>query len=432
MTDKPEIEIIDARQTWVRIVLALAILLALVFGWITVRWQLGIMLADLTTPNDPNAKEIADFALQLAPADPKANWLVASTKKTTFSPDVVTETARSFESVVRLAPFDFRWWVELGRALEQAEEYEAAEKAYLRSTQLAPNYIYPRWQIGNFYLRRNRTEEAFRELKIAASADSVYRDQVFSIAWEFYEQDTAQLEAIAADSPRVRAGLARFYAAKQRAEDALRVWNTLSNEEKAANEVYARVIAQAFYDKRLYRQSQAFIRDLGLEPDAKLATVQNGGFEQPIKEPGEAYFGWLVAPIDKIDVKFDSTQKHGDNRSLRVSFNTFSQPTLYAITQLVTVEPLAEYQLSFWIKTEELKSGGPPALEIYNANDDKIIVTNDALPTGTTDWQQVKMNFVAPENAEAVGIRTVRIYCGEQCPIIGTLWYDDFKLERIK
>ena len=432
MKDEIQIEILDARKMPVKIGIIAAIILALVFGWFAVSWQLGNMLAELTTANDANAKEIAELAVRLAPPDPLANWLLASTKASTFSSDEISEAAKSFESVARLSPYDYRWWVELGRALEQGEEYDKAEKSYLRAIELAPSYTYPRWQIGNFYLRRNRTEEAFEQLKVAAAADSLYRDQVFSIAWEYYENDTTKLEAIAGDSPRVKAGLARFYAIKRRAEDALRIWNTLSNEEKAGNEGYARVIAQAFYDKRLYRQSQAFVRDLGIEPESREGTIQNGGFELPIGSNGEYYFGWKVFPIEKVDVKLDPTQKREGNRSLRISFAAYAEPTLNAVTHLVTVEPSAKYQLTFWVRTENLKSGGTPALEIYNANDDKNIVTSESFQTGSNEWRQVKLEFVAPANAEAVFLRTTRVYCGDQCPIIGTIWYDDFKLEKIK
>ena len=432
MKDGSQIAIIDARKTPIRVALAAAILLAVAFGWFAARWQLGNMLAELTGAGDANAKGIAALARNLAPADPLANWLVAGTRKNTFSPEVIAETEKSYSTVVALSPYDYRWWIELGRAREQAENYEAAEKAYLRAVELSPNYTYPRWQIGNFYLRRNRADEAFNELKKAAAATSIYRDQVFSIAWEYYDQDTARLDQIAGDSAAVKAGLARFYAAKGRAEDALRIWNTLSKEEKVANAVYARVIGQAFYDTRIYRQSMEFIRELEIEPEARAETVQNGGFEDPIKGYNETYFGWRVAPIAKLSVELDRTQKREGSRSLRFSFSGYTEPTLYAVTQFVTVEPLAKYRLTFWVRTDNLKSGGPPALEIYNANDDKNIVSSEGFPSGTNDWQQFRLEFTAPANAEAVGLRTVRIYCGTGCPIVGTFWYDDFKLEKIK
>jgi tetratricopeptide (TPR) repeat protein len=431
-TDQNQIEILDSRKLSVRLGLVAAIIFVLVFAWFAVRWQFGNMLADLTTANDPNGKEIAALAVNLAPSDPLTNWLVASTKKDTFTADVISETAKSFENVTRLSPYDYRWWVELGRAREQAEEFDLAEKAYLRALEVAPNYTYPHWQLGNFYLRQNRSDEAFAELKKAAENNSIYRDQVFSIAWDYYDKDTARLEQIAGDSSSVRASLARFYASKERAEDSLRIWNTLSEDDRKANTAIAKVIAQAFYEKRIFRQAQEFVRGLGIEPEAKLATIQNASFEKPIEDIKETYFGWKVSQVEKFDIKLDPTQKHEGSRSLRLSFNGYSEPTLYNVLQYVTVEPSANYRLTFWFRTENLKSGGAPALEIYNANDDKNIVTSETYPTGTNDWQMIKLEFTAPANAEAVGVRTVRAFCGNVCPIFGTVWYDDFKLERLK
>lgn len=430
--DHAQIEILDSRRPLFRFGLAVMILLALVFGWFAVRWQLGDMLAELTGATDPNAKEIAALAVNFAPADPMANWLLAKTKKDSFTPEALSDAARSYETVARLSPNDYRWWVELGRAREQSEEYDLAERAYLRALQLSPNYTYPHWQLGNFYLRQNRSGEAFSELKKVAENNSIYRDQVFSIAWDYYEKDTSQLERIAGDSPAARASLAKFYASKQRAEDSLRIWNTLSEEDRQVNTAIAKVIAQAFYEKRIFRQSLEFVRGLGIEPEARQGVVQNGSFERPIGDVKETYFGWRVSPIEKVEVKLDPTQKREGIRSLRVSFNGYSEPTLYAVSQYVTVEPSANYRLTFWLRTENLKSGGTPELEIYNANDDKNIVISEAFPIGTNDWQQVKLEFIAPPNAEAVGVRTVRAFCGNVCPIFGTVWYDDFKLERLK
>ena len=427
-----QIKVVDARQASARVAIGVVVLLALAFGWFAVRWQLGNMLADLTQPSEPSAKEVAALALRLSPGDPMVNWFVAGTRKNIFTPEGVSATANAYETVARLSPNDYRWWVELGRAREQTEEIEAAEKAYRRAVEIAPNYVYPHWQLGNFYLRQGRSQEAFDELKKSAVSNSVYRNQVFSIVWDFYEKDTARLEEIAGSAPSVRADLAKFYASKQRAEDSLRIWNTLSDEEKTADAAVARIIAQAFYEKRIFRQSQEFVRELGIEPEARFETVQNAGFETPFGNLNETYFGWKVVPKDKLEVKFDPTQKKEGRRGLRLSFTGFSEPNLYNIYQYVTVQPTGRYRLTFWLRTENLKSGGTPALEIYNANDDKTIVASEPYPTGTTDWQQIKLEFGAPANAEAVGVRTIRAFCGAECPIIGTIWYDDFKLEKIK
>ena len=95
-----------------------------------------------------------------------------------------------------------------------------------------------------------------------------------------------------------------------------------------------------------------------------------------------------------------------------------------------SVEPNKKYTLSFWLKTEDLKSAGTPTIEIINANDGKLITASKSFPTGTNGWQQITVDFNAPENAEAVTVRTGRAYCGDHCPIFGIFWYDDFQLKK--
>jgi tetratricopeptide (TPR) repeat protein len=432
MTEKTgQLKILDARQLPARIGLILAVIFALSFGWMAIRWQLGNMLAELASLSDPNAKEAAQLAVTLAPDDAYSNWRLADSTKDS-QPGGSSTAVKDFENVVKLSPNDFRWWIELGRAHEQAENVENAEKSFTQAVNLAPNYSFPRWQLGNFFLRQNRTDEAFAELRKAAETNVIYRDQVLSIAWDFFDNDASKLEQVAGDAPTVRAGLAKFYAVKERPEDSLRMWNTLTEEDKQANADAAKVIAQALYDKRFYRQAVEFVRQLGIEPDAQNQIIQNAGFEKPIGEFKEVYFGWRVTLAEKMEIKLDPTQKFEGSRSLRVTFNGYTNPFLYNIYQIVTIDPSVRYRLSFRLRTENLKSGGTPAFEIYNANDEKSIATSSAFPIGTNDWQQVKIDFTASQNATAVGIRTIRAFCGSNCPIVGTFWYDDFKLEKLK
>lgn len=431
--DELQMAVFDARKTPVRIALIVGVIFALVFGWFSIRWQLGNLIASLTLPNEPNAKQFAGLATSLSPSDPITNWFAASVETQDFSPEKFEKALRGFQQTVRLAPNDFRWWIQLGRAYENAGDMQNAEKVLLHAAKLAPNYTLPHWQLGNFYVRQGREAEAFGELQKVAENNAVYREQVFSIAWDYYEKDTAKLERIAGNSPSVKASLAKFYAAKESAENSLRVWNSLSGEEKEKHTDIAKLIAQALYDKRFYRSSVQFVSQLGIESNVKAETVDNAGFENVISdETTQVYFGWRVLPVEKIEVKTDPNQKREGARSLRVLFSGFSGIELNNLYQIVPIASNGRYRLSFWLKTENLKSAGTPTLEIVNSNDDKIIAAGKPFPAGTGDWQQLQIEFTAPENAEAVTIRTARAYCGNACPIFGTIWLDDFKLEKLK
>ncbi len=428
--NQAQIKIVDARRLSVRVGLLAMILFAIVFGWFAIRWQLGNMMAELTSLSEPNAKELAALARSFAPSDSLTSWLVANTKRSGLTGEDPENPLEDFMQTVRLSPFDYRWWIELGRGYEQAENIEMAEQSYLKAIGIAPAYTYPRWQLGNFYLRQNRSEEAFTELKNAAQKNAVYRQQVFSIAWDYYGQDTARLEQIAGELPEVKTGLVQFYAAKGRAEDSLRIWNTISDEEKREGLPIARLVAQSLYEKGFYKAAVGFVGGLGIEPKAKPETVQNGGFEDSISYSDYIYFGWKISPTEKMDINLDGAQKREGSRSLRVTFNGYSNPQLSNIYQIITVNSGQSYVLSFWVKTENLKSAGTPVLDVINTRDDKIIATSKPFPAGTNDWQEVKMEFTAPADTEAVYVRTARVFCGDACPLVGTFWYDDFRLEK--
>jgi tetratricopeptide (TPR) repeat protein len=424
--DKEQIYILDARGLPVRIGLVVLLLSALVFGWFAVRWQLGNLLADITSPNEPNAVRTAEFAKTLAPSDPLTNWLTASITKETDP-----EHTAGFETVVRLAPNDYRWWIQLGRAYEQAQRPKEAEMAFKRAVEMAPNYTFPHWQLGNFYLRQERPTEAFRELQTAAENNSIYREQVFSIAWDYFERDSAKLESIVGNSPDVRAGLAKFYAAREFPQKSLEMWNTLSPPQKQKHEEVARIIVQALYDKRFLLSSVEFVNQLGIEKGAQAETVYNGGFEENISNADNIYFGWKVIPTEKMRVTLNSSKKYEGRRSLEVTFTGFDKLEVNNIYQTIAVKPNVQYALSFWLKTENLKSAGPPKLEVLSATDNQILASSEPFPVGANDWQQFKLNFTVPDKTEGVYLRTSRAYCGEKCPIFGTFWYDGFKLENV-
>ena len=336
-----------------------------------------------------------------------------------------------FEETVRLAPYDYRWRIELGRAYEQAERAELAEIEFKRAVELAPTYALARWQLGNFYLRQKRDNDAFAELRRAAENNQTYREQVFSLAWDYFDKDAAKVEQLAADTPDSLAALALFFAARGRAVDSLRVWNLLTETDKAANPQIAKAIAHGLYLQRFFPQALEFARQLGIDADARPAAITNAGFERGIGGQPDSRFDWQISRNDpKFDIAADASIKHEGSRSLKISFRNYLKSDLYNVFQTVVVEPNNGYRLSFWVRTENLKSSGGPLLQIMNANDDKPITASKPFQTGTNDWEKYTVDFRAPENCVAITIRTTRTPCGDQCPIAGTFWYDEFELRK--
>lgn len=424
-----DLTILDSKNATARVVLIAVAIFVLVFGWFAVRWQFGNLFADLARADDPNAMEIADLSVTMAPSDPLTNWLKATLEKNNSTPEKTAYALKLFEETVRLSPYDFRWWIELGRAYEQADKPDLAESALRHAVELAPAYTYPHWQLGNFYLRQDRGNEAFAELKRTTENNQAYREQVFSLAWDYFDRDPAKLEQLVSDQPDAYASLALFYGARGRAADSLRIWNLLSAEDKATHPQILKVVAQGLYEKRYFPQALEFARQLGIDADAQPGAVTNAGFEKPVGNAAESRFGWQVVRNDsKLDVSGDSAVRHGGTRSLKVTFRNYTKPDLYNIFQTIVVEPNKNYRLRFWVRTENLKSSGAPLVEVINGNDDKLLASSKAFPTGTNDWQEFIVEFTTTGNCSGITIRTARSFCGDACPIVGIFWYDDFEL----
>ena len=412
---------VETRHTRARVLLVAVIIFALGLGWFGIRWQIGTMLANLTPAEFPDAPYISEVAMQLAPGDPMTSWLRASA--------AVPPNLALYENAVRLSPFDYRWRIELARAYDQSDRPEEAEAQFKNAVDLVPAYVYPHWQLGNFYLRRGRTDEGFAELKKAAVKNQTYRDQVFSLAWDYFDKDASKVEELMPDAPDARADLALFFAARGRAPDALRVWNQLTDEQKAASPQFAKVMAQGLYAQRSFPQALEFYRQLGVDTDARPEAVTNPGFERTILSAEESPFGWQVSRGEaKVDITADNTMKHTGSRSLRIVFRNYAKTEFTNVFQVVTVEPGRNYRLSFWVSTENLKTSGAPVLQVVNANDEKLLAGSKPFPTGSSNWQQFVVEVRTPENCNAIRLQTSRAPCGEQCPIIGTFWYDDFEL----
>ncbi len=417
-----DLTFIDSKNTKIRIVLVGAIVLVLAFGFVGVRWQIANLLAGITRPADPNATQISDLAVNWSPSDPAASWLKGST----------SDEVSYFEQTVRVAPGDYRWRIELGRALEQDGQTERAEVEFKKAAELAPLYAFPRWHLGNFYLRQDRGDEAMAELKRAADNNQAYREQVFSLAWDYFDKDASQVEKLVGDRAQARSQIALFFAARGRAEDALRNWNMLNESDKAANSQFLKTMAQGVFEQRHFPQALAFEKQLGIDQDAQPEAVTNASFEKVVDDSTGSRFAWqIVRNVAKFETATDANVKHEENRSLRVTFKSFNKPVLGNIYQTIVVVPGNKYRLSFWVRTENLKSAGGPILDIVNANDDKLIAKSAVFPTGSNDWQEMTVEFEAPANCNGISIRTARSYCGEDCPIIGTFWYDDFQLIKV-
>jgi Flp pilus assembly protein TadD len=418
-----------------KLMMTLTVLLALVASWFVVRWYLGNTIAEYFHPEDYRL-ETAQMAVGLAPSDPLPHWRLGNLAQKELPPDQISLAIAEYEKAVSLSPNDYRFWMDFGSALEQAGEFDKAEKALREAVKLAPSYAYPHWYLGNLLLRTDRYTEGFAELQRASEANGEFQSQLFNLAWQVNKDDFESLKAAVGNTPAIRAAFSKYLIERGRYDDGLRLWNTLTATEKKESRFAADPIIGSLIKNQRYHQAMEIWNEVAPGPayDAELGHILDGGFENNLAHGPGAVFGWQVQSNSQVQIGIDAGQGHSGSRSLRVFFQVRSHIDTINVSQLVPVKPNTEYDLECYLKTEKLESAETPLVAIFNAADESSLAASSAAPSGNTNWQRISLSFKTDAKTEAVRVKMLRNSCSNSpvCPIFGTVWYDDFDLKPRK
>lgn len=426
---------VNVRNPLVRIVLILLLVAAAAWSYFAVRWYAGNTLAEYFNPAQNNL-QIAEMAESLAPKDPLTHWRIAQVMQKILPLDQQAKTIAEYERAVMLSPNDYRFWMALGTAHEQAGDSAKAEVALKRAVALAPAYSYPRWYLGNLLLRNGRYEEAFKELRLAAEADTELQPQQFNFLWAIYSDDLEALKKAIGESSHTRASFALYLVTRQQYEDALRVWDSLSADEKKSNREIANSMITNLINARQYHDAVKVWNDIAANERyrAELGKIFDGGFEEAINYSQEMVFGWQVKNAPQLQIGIDPGKSNAGARSLRLLFQVRANLDAMNISQLIPVEPNSEYDFEYYFMTEKLETGSAPMVQVNDATDGALLGTSPMAPSGTNPWNRLGMSFKTTAKTEAITLKIVRVKCSDEdapiCPIFGSIWYDDFSLKR--
>jgi len=331
---------------------------------------------------------VADAAVQLNPSDPEAHRARASAYNNEQQP---AEAARSLESAVALRSRDDYLWIELGNTREDLGDTTRALAALDRAVRCAPYYAHPHWQRGNLLLRLNRANEAFADLRQAATANRKYLPNLIDLAWGVSKGDlktTQDLIQIKNDTER----------------------NALIH----------------------YLATKSFRDAFALAHGSVSTSFLNGGFEDALVL-NDVTFGWIVAPDPKNRLAVDVSEKFEGAKSLQINLAGNWTPNTPLLSQNIVVDAEQTYRVSFMVKTKDLVTGGPPVVTAKDVKNNQLLGKSENFPTSTTDWRTMSFEFTTLRTTQAAVIRLERSNCDSAtCPIFGTLWLDQFQIEQTK
>lgn len=415
-----------------RWLLLLPALIALFGAWSAVRWYVGNTVAEFSPSVDEGGLEMAQMAVRWGPSDPLTHWRLASFVQKTFSAENLAAAVREYELAVQASPYDYRYWMELGRAFEAAGDPDSGEKALRRAVELAPAYSHPRWHYGNLLLRQGRTGEAFAQLSRAAEADEAMQAPLFGLASQMFGGDVEKIVQVL-PAPSVRLQFAISLINTDRFDEAARVMRTISSADRRAQPALTDQVLKSLLAHKQFHAALALLREL--EPEGQLPAPEqfwNGGFEQPVPVSDTKPFRWVINSHSQAQIAIDPRGR--GQGSLRIIFKVSTKLDSIPVSQTIIVEPETQYRIQFYQRTEGLTTASTPAVVINDSVDNTQLASSPPAPTGTNDWQLVTLDFKTKPKHEGISLGLIRAACEKDqpiCPIFGTVWYDDFNLQRV-
>ena len=414
-----------------RLILLVPLVVALLGGWFSVRWLLGNTISEAASTGETPNMDLVRLGARWAPSDPFVHWRLGVMAQREFNASNLDETARDFQTAVQLSPNDFRYWDELGRALEADGNTEGAELALRRSTELAPNYSYPRWHYGNLLLRHGKLDEAFPNLFRAANANGELWPQVLNLAWQVYDGDVDRIANEACKEPAVRVAFSIYLVGVRKVDDAVRLWKTMSTADRQKQIAGGRELRRVLFEAKQFRAALEITRDIEDASEVPLPEqFSNGDFEKRMSIPVTKSFGWTIGSGVQAQISIQG-MAHSGQYGMRIIFSAPNKLDRVNALQTIVVQPDTQYHLECYARTENVVSANPPVLVVLDAADGSSLGTSAPVPSGTHDWQKISVDFKTKTN-DGITVTIGRLPCsvGDICPMFGTVWYDDFILQR--
>lgn len=416
---------IKITQNLRRIGVAAVPLLLLVLSLLTLKWAAGRAVAlQAETPEE------AEYAIGMAPGDPQTHFAAGVLRTETFAPENHDMALTHFENAAALSPYDYLIWLELGRARERSGEAKSGEESLRFASLLAPNYSSVQWALGNNLLRQGRYDEAFAEIRNAAQSDPKYTAPAVGVLWNVLNGNTDDIQKALGDLPEARSPLISALSSAGRHDEAVAIWNSLSEDEKRSELAAAagNRLLKTLIDEKRFRDALKIVagRTEGTAVPV-LATVTNGGFESPINIRAASLFDWTFPDGSEPQISQTDGSRHSGSYSLVYVFGN-SSDKFRSLSQTVAVEPGKRYRLEFFYRSE-LKTRAKLVWKITDRSDKKVLAASDPLKDRVGEWENVRVSFAVPDGTDGIQIALVREGCsGTQCAVGGLLWLDDISL----
>jgi len=248
------------------------------------------------------------------------------------------------------------------------------------------------------------------------------RDTLHLLDFHFHNDSAAVVDALEPDSLVV---YLKWLMRWGRVDDTGTVWRRIVKEGKPDPDVVLR------YTHFLVGQKKVLAAQEVWDQPNDGTGMTNAGFEMEITRRG---FDWRYREDkkDNWEIRRINSAASDESHALRIWFAGEENIAFHHLYQIVPVVPLKPYQLSYRWKSKWITTDQGPFVEIYGY-DQKGLHHKGPMIKGTNLWITETLEFTPPEECNAVVVRLRRLPSRRfDSKIAGTLWLDDFKLEKLQ
>jgi tetratricopeptide (TPR) repeat protein len=333
----------------------------------------------------------------------------------------------SYQSAVKLNPFDAHYWFDLAAAYQVTGNISGQRAALDRALQAEPTAPDVAWEAANFFLVDGDIDRALREFHVVIGNDNSLVDASLQACWRVRPDVDALLRDVVPARTDSLLAFLTLLMTKQETPGAVKTWERLSQlhekfEVRHLFEYVGYLIQVRRPDAAMSAWEQAS-GSLGLSAylPSEDNLVVNGDFSLDILNGG---FDWTYVNRTGVRPLLDPSDFRQGHRSLSL---TFEGPGISdaGIQQLIPVRGATTYDFSAYYKSANFEGAGGPQIVLRDAYTGAPLFASD--PLNDADfWKEVHSKVTTPQSTVLLSLAIERFPAGS--PIRGKLWLDDFQL----
>lgn len=359
----------------------------------------------------------------------------------TFNPTEVNtpEAVKCLRQAVALNPRRWDFWADLGTACDFVGNTSCSDPAFRRALALNPLNPALEWALGNHYLLTDRPATAFPVFRSLVALNPNYLEPTFRLCLRAtHDPQTIYAQVIPhGKQSSERFAFLNFLVSTGDIDNAMKIWGQMISGPDRSPHIG---LVKPFLD---------YLVDHGHLQDAYAvwSNLQHGGVVRPAVDPDSANllynpnfaapplntgFDWRTSGSSDLVFDFADPSGYQGDKCLRIDFSVGRNDDYDLISQIVAVKPSTPYQLTAYVRSENLTSDSGPRLRVTEIDCGTCSARTSESIEGTLPWHPVDISFLTQPKTHALRVSFWRpkapVALGD---ITGTVWLDHLTLRTV-